>query len=279
MKKIIYLFFLIPCLVFGVTYQTEPINNWSPLSIEKGIYAGILKDNFAYTISFLYANESANKTFFAGISTDIYDNIELTAVPDTLNAPSPVNVPFISNTVNAYAVIIPAGINVLINNFECGFTNLFSYQDLLGSYNITNSINASIKYTFAIYYAEINIYNALKTVSLSEGEFSLNYAPKVEFVFNSEIINTNNWKLNGRINISVGRNDYEHYHLKYYIYGANRSLGFDAFYKKIVFGGEFFSPKMKIYAGYKPNDYYSIYAGYSGSADLMSLNLIIRLNI
>ncbi|MCK4524641.1 hypothetical protein KAU15_06915, partial [candidate division WOR-3 bacterium] len=161
MKKLIYIFLLIPCLIFGITYQTEPINNWSPLSIEKGIYAGILKDNFAYTISFLYANESVNKVFFAGISADIYDNIELTALPDTMNTPSPVNVPFISNTVNAYAAIIPAGINISINNFEFGFMNIFSYQDLLGSYNMTNSVNASMRYTLAIYYAEINIYNAL----------------------------------------------------------------------------------------------------------------------
>ena len=279
MKKLIYIFLLIPYLIFAITYQTEPINNWSPLSIEKGIYAGILKDNFAYTISFLYANESVNKVFFAGISADIYDNIELTALPDTMNTPSPVNVPFISNTVNAYAAIIPAGINISINNFEFGFMNIFSYQDLLGSYNMTNSVNASMRYTLAIYYAEINIYNALKTVSISEGEFSLNYAPKAEIVFNSEIINSNDWKLNGRINISIGRNDYEQYHMKYYIYGANRSFGLDASYKKIVFGGEFFSPKMKIYAGYKPSEHYSIYAGYSGSADLTSLNLFMRFNI
>ena len=67
--------------------------------------------------------------------------------------------------------------------------------------------------------------------------------------------------------------------MKYYIYGANRSFGLDASYKKIVFGGEFFSPKMKIYVGYKPSEHYSIYAGYSGSADLTSLNLFMRFNI
>ena len=277
MKYLLIILLIASSIILYAQYYNNT-DRWQYEIMDHGFYLGAQKSDLSYSFHILNISQHTGYNIVAGIDCNIYDNIEITALPDSSDNISPVNVPFIMNTVNVYSFSLPIGIIFSRGRMNYGIINHFKYYDMLSDKYFSNEINLFASAQFEYIFIRAGINNATKTVNIASGNLNTYAVPELCLIVKMNILKNDYMCLRGGLQIEAGRNDYADYQMKYWLYGMNREFIIDAEYKRIKGGLKIMGNENALYIGYKTENHYSVYAGVSLGI-IKTISLWAKVNI
>lgn len=229
---------------------------WDYALLGSRMYAEASKNTFSYNLSLLKGIDNETYSLAAGLYADVYDNIEITGIPDTSSSPSPVNVPFVTDKVNVFSLCVPLSVIFHRETFSMGLIERPSYIYLYSSHYFTNSIDLFASMRNDNFYVFAMLRNITKTIGINN---SIDFYQSPELLLRCSMpVHVNEgFSYDAGIEIRAGRNDTRDFQMDYYLYGLSRSMFFDMRINNLLFGADLLGNSNAVYVGYD-NDRYSI---------------------
>lgn len=255
MKKAILLIFASISYIISAAGYYSDIGIMDHSCLGNNMYIEAGKNTFAYNISLLKGIEAGNYSLIAGVYSDIYDNIEITDIPDSTQSPSPVNVPFITDNINVLSLTVPLSLIFRKEHVSIGLTERPSYIYLYTDHYFTNSIDVFASLRNDQFYCFTMIRNITKTLGINSDGLNMYQTPEIIMRFAVPGNISSVLFIEGGVELLAGRNDTRDYQMDYYLYGISRSLFFDAKLNRLLFGANVLGGNNALYVGYDSGDY------------------------
>ncbi len=274
MKKYLSLLILLSFILLNADFDIT--NTPVTVFMHNNLNVTAETDIFGYSMSVIYSKETDRMGFAAGVKAELYDGIEITALPDSLDEISANNIPYVASTVNLFAASIPAGIVVHRGQYDIWLADIFTSGSLYEASYFSNRINAGIEYGNSSMRAYFAVYSLTGDYTFYKGGMYVTARQKAVLMILSSVHDDAVRKVYAGIKLHGGFSADMKYSIERDKYGITPCINAvmeGDINADIEFGGNLFSLTMGI-----DKDNYSITAGYNNTAGLSSLNFSTGFN-
>lgn len=274
MKKYLSLLILFSFVLLNADFDimNSPVTGF--MHNDLNVSAG--SDIFGYSASAIYSKEGNAMGFAAGFRAELFDGIEITALPDSLEEISANNIPYVASTVNLYSISVPAGVVVHRGQYDIWLADIFTTGSLYEASYFSNRINGGIEYGSSSMKAYLAMYSLTGDYAFYKGSMYVTAGQKAVLMVLSSVYKDTGRNIYAGMKLHAGFSADMKYALERDKYGVtpciNAVIEGDV-NADLEFGGNLFSITMGI-----DKESYSISAGYKNTAGLSSLNFSTGFN-